>query len=121
MDPDDEKHTMVFCHGLKRPARILKILCLGKPYFNVVLKIRTMWYFHKTAEELVLKHEDDELVLTIRVVLQRAGAACARPLKGGVWPSLPANASDRKDSFSTSLGPIYSRDLYPTVSYVQSY
>jgi hypothetical protein len=38
--------------------------------------------------------------LTIRVVLQRAGAACARPLKGGVWPSLPANASDKKDSFT---------------------
>jgi hypothetical protein len=36
-----------------------------------------------------------------RVFLQRAGAACARPLKGGVWSSLPANASDRKDSFST--------------------
>jgi hypothetical protein len=40
----------------------------------------------------------------IRAVLQRAGAACARPLKGGVWPSLLANASDRKDSFSTARG-----------------
>ncbi len=39
-----------------------------------------------------------------RVVLQRAGAACTRPLKGGVWPSLPANASDREDSFSTAAG-----------------
>jgi hypothetical protein len=42
--------------------------------------------------------------LLCRVFLQRAGAACARPLKGGVWPSLPANASDRKDSFSTATG-----------------
>jgi hypothetical protein len=34
----------------------------------------------------------------IRVVVARAGALCAHPLKGGVWPSLPANASgNRKD------------------------
>jgi hypothetical protein len=49
-----------------------------------------------------------------RVVLQRAGAACARPLKGGVWPSLPANASDRKDSFSTATGARIDRVHQPT-------
>ena len=37
----------------------------------------------------------------IRVVVARAGAACARPMKGRVWPSLPANASVKKDSCST--------------------
>jgi hypothetical protein len=35
-----------------------------------------------------------------RVFLARVGAVCACSLKGRVWPSLPANASDRKDSFS---------------------
>ncbi len=42
--------------------------------------------------------------IVARVFLQRAGAACACPLKGGVWPSLPANASNRKYSFSTAMG-----------------
>ncbi len=48
------------------------------------------------------------------MVSQRAGAACARPLKGGVWPSLPANASDRKDSFSTATGAHIDRVHQPT-------
>ncbi len=51
---------------------------------------------------------------SIRVVLQRGGAACARPLKGGVWPSLPANASGRKDSFSTATGACIDRAHQPT-------
>jgi hypothetical protein len=37
----------------------------------------------------------------IRVFLARVGTGCACPLKGGVWPSLPANTSDKKDSCST--------------------
>ncbi len=36
-----------------------------------------------------------------RVVVARAGAACARPMKGGVWPSLTANASVQKGTCST--------------------
>jgi hypothetical protein len=51
---------------------------------------------------------------SIRVVLQRAGTVCARPLKGGVWPSLPANASDGKDSFSTTTGTHIDRAHQPT-------
>jgi hypothetical protein len=35
-------------------------------------------------------------------------------LKGGVWPSLPANASDRKDSFSTTTGAHIDRAHQPT-------
>ncbi len=54
------------------------------------------------------------LQLYIRVFLQRAGAGCARSLKGGVWPSLPANASDRKDSFSTATGARIDRAHQPT-------
>jgi len=36
-----------------------------------------------------------------RVVVARAGAACARPMKGGVWPSPTANASVQKGTCST--------------------
>ena len=40
-------------------------------------------------------------VMVIRVVVARAGAGCARPMKGGVWPSLPANVSVKKDTWGT--------------------
>jgi hypothetical protein len=49
-----------------------------------------------------------------RVFLQRAGAACTRPLKGRVWSSLLANASDRKDSFSTATGARIDQAHQPT-------
>ncbi len=56
-------------------------------------------------------------VIHNRMVLQRAGAACAHPLKGGVWSSLPENASDRKDSFSTATGAHIDRAHQPAPTY----
>jgi hypothetical protein len=66
------------------------------------------------ASDARLAQDGTSLLDDSRVVLQRAGAACARPLKGGVWPSLPANASDRKDSFSTATGARIDQAHQPT-------